>query len=55
MSFNFRMAAFATLFVCLAPLVCAATPEVAFEKYRLPNGRLSPEAGANCTEVKVPN
>jgi len=38
MSFNFRMAAFATLFVCLAPLVRAATPEVAFEKYRLPNG-----------------
>lgn len=26
-----------------------------FAKYRLPNGRLSPEAGANCQEVKTPN
>lgn len=26
-----------------------------FEKYRQTNGRLSPEAGANCQEVKTPN
>lgn len=26
-----------------------------FAKYRLPNGRLSPEAGENCKDVKVPN
>ena len=26
-----------------------------FAKYRQPNGRLSPEAGANCQEVKAPN
>jgi len=26
-----------------------------FAKYRQPNGRLSPEAGANCQEVKTPN
>ncbi|MGB8298395.1 MAG: pitrilysin family protein [Polyangia bacterium] len=38
MSLNFRIAAFATVFVCPAPPVRAATPEVAFEKYWLPNG-----------------
>ncbi|HEX4329722.1 MAG TPA: DUF4124 domain-containing protein [Burkholderiales bacterium] len=26
-----------------------------FAKYRQPNGRMSPEAGANCQEVKTPN
>jgi hypothetical protein len=26
-----------------------------FAKYRQPNGRMSPEAGANCQEVKAPN
>jgi len=26
-----------------------------FAKYRQPNGRLSPEAGANCQDVKTPN
>ncbi|HJX66668.1 MAG TPA: pitrilysin family protein [Polyangia bacterium] len=38
MAFLFRIAASATLLLCLAPPVRAATPEVAFEKYRLPNG-----------------
>ena len=28
--------------------------EECFAKYRLPNGRLSPEAGANCQSVKMP-
>jgi zinc protease len=38
MAFLFRLAAGATFLSCLAPPVRAATPEVAFQKYRLPNG-----------------
>ena len=38
MAFLSRIAAVATLLLCLAPPGRAATPEVAFEKYRLPNG-----------------
>jgi zinc protease len=38
MTLPFRFAASATLFLCLAPPVRAATPQVTFEKYRLANG-----------------
>jgi zinc protease len=38
MTSPFRFAAGTTLFLCLAPPVHAATPEIGFEKYRLPNG-----------------
>ena len=38
MPFLSRIAASAALLLCLAPAVRAAPPEIAFEKYRLPNG-----------------